>query len=141
MDTQKAIFTRLIGDSQFLALMDTYGGQPAVFSDRFPPDFTLGEKPACIISLPKTNQGDDASDDYNNDVLSPVRFYHKPNGSSAALVGAAWRAVTLFRNWPPEVIDGLNYQVESVAGPENAPAEDPDVQGALVHVRQYIGEP
>jgi len=140
LDTQGAIYTRLNGLAAVTDLVAAYGAGNAIFSSAMPQDHEIGPDPTIIIDLPATNvENDTASSEYR-ETDSVIRIFSVPDGSNLKLVQAGEAVRTAMKGWPVETINGADFQVLSVSGPEAAPTSDPSVDGLLLRVRQLIKE-
>ncbi len=140
LDIQGAVYTRLYGDATLGALIASYGGNPAVFSDPVPDNIDIQASPIVVVATPFENPSDDTFSEDNRIPSLNVRLYHRPAGSTLALDQAAERVRTVLKSWPVGAIAGGILVDAAVTGPVGAPTEDPSLEGRLLTVRLFIQE-
>lgn len=133
----EAFYDRLANDGTLAALLATYNGEPAVFTnDPAPPDadlpfvVTAGEFAVAPFDT-KTRNG--------RTVFRDIRCYAREDGSAAAIEDIAERVRTLFHRYPLPV-DGFGTVLCDVSGPTVAPDDDETVTGRILSVRLLLQE-
>jgi hypothetical protein len=133
----QAFYDRLAGDGTLTALLSTYEGAPAVFTnDPAPPDavlpfvVTAGEFAVAPFDT-KTRNG--------RTVYRDVRCYAKELGSAEQIEDIAERVRALFHRYALPV-GGFTTVLCDVSGPTPAPDDDETVTGRIVSVRLVIQE-
>lgn len=140
IDTNADLYSRLLGDAGFAAMLAGYGDQPALFSENVPSDIIIGVMPVGIISAPIASTDADTFTEEYRYITHNLRLYHKPEGTSLVLHQAAETARRLIKNWPAGEITGGHLKDSTVSGPAESPTDDPALEGRLLNVRLYVKE-
>jgi len=134
-DFTKAFYTRLSSDATLIALLQTYGGNPAIFSGDLVPDDA--ELPYIVISSPVGDEPFDTKTTRGREQIRDIRCYVQDEGSSKAIEIIAERVRTLFHRHTL-AIDNNTTVIASASGAitmplEGAPGEK--IAGRVVTVR------
>lgn len=134
MDYVQAIFQRLTSDAPLVALLDAFGGSPAVFSgDVVPTGYDFGDLPAVVIGPTLSAPDDDTmTERYRRPVIS-VRLFCKAGESEKAIFDAAEAVRALLHRWrgPPSC---------TVNGPQAANTSGPAIAGRELVVSMFFAE-
>lgn len=133
----QAFYDRLSSDATLIALLSTYEGAPAVFTnDPAPPD---AELPYIVTAGEFAVAPFDTKTLYGREVYRDIRCYAKELGSAEQIEDIAERVRALFHRYELPV-SGFSTMLCDVSGPTVAPDDDETVTGRIVSVRLVIQE-
>lgn len=134
-DLTQALHDLLAGDATLAGLLNTYGGQPAIFTvDPAPGDATL---PYIITAGAVAQTPVDTKTTRGRTVVRDVRCYAAASGSAATVELIAERVRSLLHRQPLE-IDNWMWIMASCSGPIQA--DEQDAYGRIVSVQLTIEE-
>ncbi len=127
MDITQAIFDKLVGDSELVALLGTFGSgsptEPCIFTGwPVPPDaprpyvYTRGAVSISSFDL--------LADDFGQDITRDVTAIADNTGSDAAIETIAERIRTLLHRQPLTVPSGVHVMTQCIQGPVVAETDD-----------------
>ena len=123
-----AVYGRLAGDAQLIALLATYRGGPAIFTtDPAPGDAAL---PYIVTAGDVSNEPDDTKDSRGRFVRRDVRCYTAATGSAVLVERIAERVRGLLHR-QNLTVDGHTVVISQASGPFTGPDED-DAYGRIV---------
>ena len=129
----QAIYDVLVGDATLVALLGTYGGEPAVFTtDPAPGDAVL---PYLVTAGDVVDAPADTKTTRGLEVMRDVRCYAAASGSAVTVEAIAERVRTLLHRQSME-IDGFVWVLAECSGP--IVADEPDAYGRIVTVRMRV---
>lgn len=145
MDAQGALFSYLISDNAFTALLATYtpaGGVagPALFTNEIPEDFVNGVLPCGVIDAPNLNDREPTASERYRDIACNIRFYHIPAGSNKPLLDAAEAAGDSLDLLSSFAYGDDTYVDTTVTGPVRAPTTNPSADGVVLSARLNVKE-
>lgn len=144
VDAQSEVYKRLVGTAGLIALLDTYGVVPAVFSTPSPHDYVTSVLPSILVDYPLGSDDQDTYTEQYRLIDLRVRLYAKPDpsqGGTARLNSAANEARQALKTWGPvDLIGGERIISATVSGPVDAPTTDPTNAGRLLNVRLFVKE-
>ena len=125
--TTPAFYDRMAGDGTLIALVSTYGGNPAVFTtDPAPGDATL---PYVVTAGEVSQVPFDTKTTQGRTIMRDVRCYAAADGSAVTVEAIAERVRALFhRQWIS--IAGFNWIWAECSGP--IVADERDAYGRIV---------
>ena len=131
----EAIHERLAGDAILSAMLNTYRGEPAVFTvDPAPGDAAL----PYIITAGAVSQGArDTKTTLGREIVRDVRCYTAASGSSVVVEEMAERVRQLLHR-EPLVIANFVWILAECSGPIQA--DEQDAYGRIVSVRLLVEE-
>lgn len=133
----QAFYDRLVGDATLVALLSTYNGEPAVFTnDPAPPDAV---RPYVVSAGEFAVAPFDTKTLLGRTVYRDVRCYATEAGSAAQIESIAERIRALFHRYPLPVV-GFTTVLSEASGPTVAPDDDETVTGRIVSVRLVLQE-
>jgi len=136
MDTTTAIYNRLAGDAALVALLNSYNGEPAIFTtDPAPGDAVL---PYIVTAGHVADTSWDTKVLRGREVWRDVRCYAAASGSALAVEAIAERVRALLHRHKLSV-GGHHVVIAEASGPVVAD-EPPDAYGRIVTIRLAIGE-
>lgn len=122
----QAIYSRLAGDSTLTALLESYGGNPAIFSGPvIPQDFEFtegGTKAALMIHPPINDVMDGPKDNAHRDVQIDIQGFSEQPTSVGPLHDVMER-VYILMNRSPLTITGFTNPTIVAGGPVGAPGD------------------
>jgi hypothetical protein len=131
----QALYSRLAGDGALVALVNTYRGQPAIFTtDPAPGDADL---PYIVSAGNISDAPFDTKTVLGRDIRRDVRCYAPADGSAVTVEAMAERVRELLHRQPLDV-DGFGVFLAECAGP--IAADEPDAYGRIVAVRIIMME-
>lgn len=126
-----AIYNRLVGDPILVSMLNTYKGQPAIFTiDPVPGDAKL---PYIVAAGHIADAPWDTMDSEGRDIRRDIRCYTEATGSMAQVESIAERVRQLFHG-KEIAVEGYHNVLTTCTGPILGPAED-SVYGLIVTVR------
>lgn len=136
MDLAKAVYDRLAGDQELVAMLAKYAGAPAIFTQAFIPE---NAKMPYIWSYGNvSDQPEDTKTERGRDIFRDIQCFAAYRGDSSPLELIAKRVRKLFHR-RAIAVDGATVIVASASGP--VPAEtDERAVGLIVHVRLRLEE-
>ena len=131
----QALYSRLAGDGALVALVNTYRGQPAIFTtDPAPGD---AELPYIVSAGNFSDAPFDTKTVLGRDIRRDVRCYAAADGSAVTVEAMAERARELLHR-QPLAVDGFGVFLAECTGP--IAADEPDAYGRIVTVRLIMME-
>lgn len=135
-DLVQALFAALSADAAFVASLDEYEGEPAIFSERLPEAYEVASAP-CVIIGPTI--GDENRDNFSataSRVEVWIRLYALHGGSDAAIeASAALARAALHR----AAIDlGASSARAACSWPVTTPTSGPEITGRRISARLYV---
>lgn len=136
MNTTSAIFTRLGSVPSIIERLDRYQGQPAIFNDTAPDDFTFSSLIAAVIAAPSSDSPDDTFTEGGRAIAQDVRLYARHTGSTAVIDQLARDVRDLFHQQPEALAaDGATFITAIATGPVASPTTDPSLVGRRITLR------
>ncbi|MDX2334610.1 tail completion protein gp17 [Brevundimonas vesicularis] len=136
MNTTAAIFTRLASDLSTIERLDLYQGQPAIFSDSAPDDFTFASLIVAVIAAPTSDSPDDTFTEDGRAITQDVRLYARHTGSTAEIDQLARDVRDLFHQRPEALAAaGATFITAIATGPVASPTTDPSLVGRRITLR------
>jgi hypothetical protein len=142
LDISSGVAARLLADSQLVAMLADYRGQPALFVDPVPDDWTIDlgvGKPTCIVAEPHVNESADTFSSRFRSASVNVRLY-APRSAASGLTEAAETVRARLHNWGPGSLPGGSLVNATAAGPQSAPTDDPSLDGRILTATLLIRE-
>lgn len=125
-----AIYDRLAGDPELVAMLATYRGEPAVFTtDPAPGDATL---PFIVTAGHVVDTSFDTKTTLGREIWRDVRCYAEADGSAALIESIAERVRALLHR-QPLTIEGFGVWLSECSGP--IASDDTEAYGRIVTVR------
>lgn len=143
VDTTKALYDWMVGQSSITDTLGVFAGQPAVFEERIPPGHEITD-PVVIIDAPNQDNRSDTSTHIYRDIIIRIRVYARTQtttgatGTSALHLASETIANALHNARIP--VAGAKLTGCKVSGPIKAPTESPSLGGRLITTRWYIQE-
>jgi hypothetical protein len=131
----QALYSRLAGDGALVALVNTYRGQPAIFTTDPAPD--NAELPYIVTAGNFSDAPFDTKTVLGRDIRRDVRCYAAADGSAVTVESTAERVRALLHRQPLDV-DGFGVFLAECTGP--IVADEPDAYGRIVTVRFIMME-
>lgn len=129
------IHALLVEDATLAGLLNTYGGEPAVFTmDPAPGDAQL---PYIVTAGEVSTAPFDTKTTRGREIMRDVRCYDAADGSAAAVEAIAERVRALLHRQTLTVA-GFNWMLSECTGP--VVADERDAYGRIVTVRMIIQE-
>jgi hypothetical protein len=133
----QAFYDRLAGDGTLTALLATYEGAPAVFTnDPAPPDAVL---PYVVTAGEFAVAPFDTKTLLGRTAFRDIRCYAAELGSAEQIEAIAERVRALFHRYPLPVAGFATVLCEA-SGPTVAPDDDETVTGRIISVRIVLQE-
>lgn len=131
----RALYNLLAGDATLTAMLNTYGGDPAIFTvDPAPGDATL---PYVITAGSVADNPFDTKTTLGRTVMRDVRCYTAASGSASTVERIAKRVRQLLHRRAFE-IEGFVWIMASCSGPIQA--DEQDAYGRIVTVTLTMEE-
>lgn len=131
--TREAFRDRLAGDATLAGLLNTYGGEPAVFTvDPAPGDATL---PYIVTAGEVSVAPFDTKTTRGRTIVRDIRCYDAADGSAITVEAIAERARALFHRQEITVA-GYKWILSECTGP--IVADERDAYGRIVSVRMIL---
>lgn len=131
----QAIYERLSADATLVAMLTTFGGQPAIFTSDPPPG--SAELPYIVSAGEVSQAAFDTKTTLGRRIMRDVRCYTAPSGSDELVESIAERVrALLHRHWL--VVAGFGTLAAECSGP--VVADERDAQGRIVTVRLLLIE-
>lgn len=143
LDIVSAVRDRFLADGQLPAMLALYGGEPAILTGGVLPEDlseTLNTKPVMLVDEPFYDEDASTFNTVMREVKLRVRFFTKSAGSNIDMLIATERAKAIFRNISQPVFSTGKLEASFVSGPQNAPSEDPSIEGRLLTLSLTIKE-
>lgn len=135
MNLTAALHARLTGDADLVALLNTFEGEPAVFTADPAPG--KAELPYIVTAGEVAQTPFDTKTTRGRQVWRDVRCYAPASGSAALVEQIAERVrALLHRHWLE--VEGHETYVAEVAGP--VAADEEDAYGRVLTLRLILGE-
>lgn len=126
----QALYNRMAADAALIALISSYGGNPAVFTtDPAPGAATL---PYVVTAGAAARAPFDTKTTYGVDLRRDIRCYADASGSAAVVDAIAERVYWLFHR-QPLVVAGYGTWLTVCSGP--IVADEPQAYGRIITVR------
>jgi hypothetical protein len=141
MDFIKPLFSALSADASLEALLDTFAGEPAIFTgDMIPPpdDFPITAAPFIWIRPP---QGVTNIDDFSSNARSvdlDICFYAMARETSEDIDAAVEAARAAIHRQYLEGASGEEAVFCTVSGPLNAPTSEASIAGRRLAARLHV---
>lgn len=122
-----ALYARLVGDAQLVALLGTYRDAPCVFTGQHIP----GEAPRPLVHSPgEFGAGDDTKDHAGRRVVRDVFVYADGTGSAKTIDTIAERVYSILHRQSLTVESNTNWLI--LASPPGVAPTDDTLQGRVV---------
>lgn len=143
LDIVTAVRDRFLADGQLSAMLAEYENAPAILTGGvLPEDLSemLNDQPVMLVDEPFYDEDASTFNTVLRDVKLRVRFFTKSNGSNVNMLNATERAKAVFRNISQPAFSTGKLEASFVSGPQNAPTEDPSIEGRLLTLSLMIKE-